>query len=290
MSNLSVVIVNYKSWTPLTRCLDSLLNQKKIKIKIIVIDNNSDDNNFIDFKSKYKSIYWIKNLKNYGFSKACNIGAKIAKSEWILFLNPDTIIPENCLNKLMIKASFEENKIIGIKQLNEKGNNTHAYGLFLNIHSINGIFRLIYRIFNNQTRKKLSKNEFFSPDWISGSFFLIRKKDFDRIGGWDEDFFMYYEDMDICKRAKYLNIETKFYNNLYCYHFHGKSSRFDNVIKVNSKAEVIKSSHIFIRNHYKGFYSKLISLILFLFQITELIILSLFIKEKRKIIYKLLKR
>jgi len=81
MSNLSVIIVNYKSWTPLKICLDSLLNQKKIKPKIIVLDNNSDDNKFIDFKSKYKSINWIKNQENYGFSKACNIGSNIAKTE-----------------------------------------------------------------------------------------------------------------------------------------------------------------------------------------------------------------
>ena len=99
---------------------------------------------------------------------------------------------------------------------------------------------------------------------------------------------MYYEDMDICKRAKYLNIDTKFYNSLHCYHSHGKSSRFDNTTKVNSKVQVIRSSHIFIKNHYSGLYSKLISLILFLSQITELILLSLFFREKRKIIYKLL--
>ena len=144
MSNLSIVIVNYKSWTPLTMCLDSLLNQKKINPKIIVLDNNSDDTKFMEFKSKYKSIHWIKNQDNYGFSKACNIGSKIVKTEWILFLNPDALIPKDCLEKLMNKVSNEKNKIIGIKQLNEKDEDTYAYGNFLSYYSINGILRFIY--------------------------------------------------------------------------------------------------------------------------------------------------
>ena len=92
--------------------------------------------------------------------------------------------------------------------------------------------------------------------WIICPF---KKKDFDEIGGWDEDFFMYYEDMDICKRARILNIKTKFYNSIFCYHMHGKSSRFDYDIKVNSKAQVIKSSHIYIKKHYKGLSRNIIS-------------------------------
>ena len=289
MSDLSIVIVNYKSWTPLTVCLDSLLNQKKIKPKIIVLDNNSDDNMFVDFKTKYKSIHWIKNQANYGFSKACNIGSKIVKTEWILFLNPDSLIPKDCLEKLMNKVSNKKNKIIGIKQLNEKDEDTFAYGNFLSYYSINGILRFTYRLLNNQTNKILSKKKSFSPDWISGSFILIKKKDFDKIGGWDEDFFMYYEDMDICKRAARFNIKTQFYNDLYCYHFHGKSSRVDYKTKVNSKTQVIKSSHIFIKKHFVGLNAKLISLLLFSSQIVELVVLSPFIKEKREILNKFIK-
>ena len=131
--------------------------------------------------------------------------------------------------------------------------------------------------FEQAEEDKLKKKEFFSPDWISGSFVLLQKKDFDEIGGWDEDFFMYYEDMDICKRARILNIKPKFYNSIFCYHMHGKSSRFDYDIKVNSKAQVIKSSHIYIKKHYKGLSRNIISLILYISQATELLILSIFV-------------
>ena len=289
MISLSIVIVNYKSWLPLTECLDSLLIQKNINPKIIVVDNDSQDNDELNkFESKYNSIVWKRNEKNFGFSKACNIGAKLATSKWILFLNPDTIIPKDCLIKLMNKVEPLENQIIGIKQINNEGKDTYAYGNFLNWYTINGIFRFFYRMLKNISKNKLKKKEFFSPDWISGSFVLLQKKDFDEIGGWDEDFFMYYEDMDICKRARILNIKTKFYNSIFCYHMHGKSSRFDYDIKVNSKAQVIKSSHIYIKKHYKGLSGNIISLILYMSQATELLILSIFIKEKRDILKKIL--
>jgi GT2 family glycosyltransferase len=288
MTDLSIIIVNYRSWVPLGKCLDSILNQKKLKAKILVLDNNSDDNIFNDFKKKYSSVEWFKNDENLGFAKACNIGSKKVKSKWILFLNPDTLIPENCFENLANKVKDSENEIISIKQLNEKEIDTHAYGIFLNLYSLNGIFRFIYRLLYGLSKKTNSAKLSFSPDWISGSFMLIKRKDFIRIGGWDENFWMYYEDMDICKRAKKYGISTKFYNDLYCYHFHGKSSRIDLETKIKSKSQVIKSSFIFINKHYHGLHGIALYFLLRLSILTELFLLSPFLKEKRGILKKIL--
>ena len=288
MNDLSIIIVNYKSWHPLRKCLDSILNQNKLKAKILVFDNNSNDNIFNDFKKKYKSVEWFNNDKNLGFAKACNIGSKKVTSKWILFLNPDTLIPANCFENLINKVKDSKNEIISIKQLNEKGIDTHAYGIFLSLYSINGIFRFIYRLFSGSSKKANSAKLSFSPDWISGSFMLIKRKDFIKIGGWDENFWMYYEDMDICKRAKKIGISTKFYNDLYCYHFHGKSSRIDLETKIKSKSQVIKSSFIFINKHYHGFHRKSLYFLMFLSNSVELFLLSPFLKEKRGIFKKIL--
>jgi len=288
MNDLSIIIVNYRSWVPLAKCLDSILNQNKINPKILVLDNNSNDNVFSDFKKKYKSVEWVKNNENLGFAKACNVGSKKVKSKWILFLNPDTLIPENCFENLINKVQDSENEIISIRQLNEKGIDTHAYGIFLNLYSINGVFRFIYRLFYGLSKKANSIKLSFSPDWISGSFMLIKRKDFIKIGGWDENFWMYYEDMDICKRAKKFGISTKFYNDLYCYHFHGKSSRVDLETKIKSKSEVIKSSFIFINKHYTGIYRKILTFLVYFSKAIELIILSPFVREKRGIFKKIL--
>ena len=120
MIGISIVIVNYKSWYHLSKCLDSILNQKNVKTEIIVVDNNSNDNKINEFKAKYISVKWIVNSENLGFSKACNIGASNIEHDWILFLNPDTIIPNKCFSLLMNKANKIHNTIFSIKQLNEK--------------------------------------------------------------------------------------------------------------------------------------------------------------------------
>ena len=288
MTDLSIIIINYRSWVPLGKCLDSILNQNNFNAKILVLDNNSDDNIFNDFKKKYNSVEWFKNDENLGFAKACNIGSKKVNSKWILFLNPDTLIPENCFENLANKVKDSENEIISIKQLNEKGIDTHAYGIFLNLYSLNGIFRFIYRLVYGLSKKANSAKLYFSPDWVSGSFMLIKRKDFIRIGGWDENFWMYYEDMDICKRAKKHGIATKFYNDLYCYHFHGKSSRIDLETKIKSKSQVIKSSFIFIKKHYQGLHGIALYFLLRLSILIELFLLSPFLKEKRGILNKIL--
>ena len=289
MIGISIVIVNYKSWFHLSKCLDSILNQKNVKTEIIVVDNNSNDNKINEFKTKYISVKWIVNYENLGFSKACNIGASNIEHDWILFLNPDTVIPTKCFSLLMNKVNKIRNTIFSIKQLYDKNKDSYAYGNFLNIYTLNGIQRFFYRLFNGKTKNKLSRLTSFSPDWVSGSFLLIRKEDYIKIGGWDEEFWMYYEDMDICKRAKSFNMNTIFYNDLYCYHFHGKSSRKDFNTKIQSKVQVIKSSLIYINKHYNGIQAKILSFSILFSVFIELIIMSPFSKEKRNILKKILK-
>ena len=289
MITLSIIIVNYKSWEHLSICLDSIQNQKKINPEIIVLDNNSNDSKIDNYKSKYNYVKWIENPKNYGFSRACNIGASNATGKWLLFLNPDTKIPNDCLDILLNRVKNINNTIFSIKQLDNKNKNTNAYGIFLNLYSINGILRFIYRLIFGISKNKISQKTSFSPDWISGSFLLLRQSDYIKIGGWDEDYWMYYEDMDICKRARSFKIHTLFFNDLYCYHYHGKSSRNDFQTKINSKAEVIKSSLIYINKHFDGLYARLLCFIIFSSKIIELITLSFFLKEKRSLLKKILK-
>ena len=270
-------------------CLDSIQNQKKINPEIIVLDNNSNDSKIDNYKSKYNRVKWIENPKNYGFSRACNIGASNPTGKWLLFLNPDTKIPNNCLDVLLNRVKNINNTIFSIKQLDNKNKNTNAYGIFLNLYSINGILRFIYRLIFGISKNKINQKTSFSPDWISGSFLLLRQSDYIKIGGWDEDYWMYYEDMDICKRARSFKIHTLFFNDLYCYHYHGQSSRKDFQTKINSKAEVIKSSLIYINKHFDGLYAKLLCFIIFSSKIIELIPLSFFLKEKRILLKKILK-
>ena len=289
MNELSIVIVNYKTWDKLAFCLDSILKQIEIEIQVIVVDNNSNDNKFFVFQQKYKWVTWIENSKNYGFAKACNIGIENAKSKWYLFLNPDTILEPKSIHSLINYCNEKtEHRIIGIKQLNENKKNSNSYGLFLNFWSLSGLIRPLIRL-KKGSYKSINCKEIANPDWISGSFIMIRKKDFELINGWDESYWMYYEDMDLCKRAKKINLKVSLLNNWSCIHFHGASSRKNTKIKIITKSEVIVSSHIFLEKHSQKSYKFLIHLILILIQFTELSFQSIFSSNKRKILFNSLK-
>ena len=205
---VSIIIVNYKSWIPLEKCLHSINNQIDINPEIIVVDNNSSDDFIHSFKKKFPKVLWVENKSNSGFSKGCNIGAEKASNKFLIFLNPDTYLPNDCLKNLINKKLNFENSIIGIKQLNNKNKNTHAYGIFLNLYSFNGIARALYRLLRLKSKSQLEKLDQFNPDWISGSFIFISKRLFNKIGKWNENYFMYYEDMDLCKKARNMAVHT----------------------------------------------------------------------------------
>ena len=281
---LSIIIVNYRSWDKLKFCLKSILTQKQINLKVIVVDNFSNDNKLDLLKENFKWVEWIISNENLGFAKACNLGATFANSKWILFLNPDTLLIENSLGSLLKYCDNNiEHKIIGIKQLDSKNRPSNSFGLFLNLWTSNGFFRIFSRIFKGQTYKKINSCSISNPDWISGSFILLRKNDFQELNGWKESYWMYFEDMDLCKRAKNLNLKVSLLNNWKCIHFHGGSSRKNKEILIKTKTEVIKSSHIYVNTHISYFKSIIIHFLMIFFKSIELIILTPFSSTKREI-------
>ena len=143
--NLTIVIVNYRSWDSLSLCLNSI--NKKCK-KVTVVDNYSNDDQLVAYKKKYSWVNWIENSKNFGFSKACNIGAQKVKTKWLLFLNPDTIIPENTLKELIpfCDKKLTQN-IITISQYKDKNKNTYPFGIFPNFLNLFGLMRFLERTF-----------------------------------------------------------------------------------------------------------------------------------------------
>ena len=218
MPELSIIIVNYKSWSVLEKCIESISSQNISNNEIIIVDNNSDDSLVKEYKIKYNKLKWIINDKNLGFSKACNIGAKAAKYEHFVFLNPDTELGTNCLIQLKSHIINHPNSIISISQLDSYGNKTFPYGKFLSIKTFNGIIRFLFRFLKFESRLRNHKKPLLKPDWVSGSFLSINKKNFNKLGGWDEDYWMYYEDMDLCKRAKNIGMEIVLINSISCTH------------------------------------------------------------------------
>ena len=288
MTSLSIIIVNYKSWSVLEKCLESILSQGIDDIEVIIVDNNSNDGLITKFKKKYINFKWISNKINAGFSKACNQGAEIAKNQYYLFLNPDTELEKNSLVKMKSIIDNFPNSILSISQLDSDGNIGFPYGNFLSIRTFNGIIRFLDRLVSLENRNINNEKPFIKPNWVSGSFLLIDRKNFNKLGGWDEDYWMYYEDMDLCKRANIIGIDIVLINSISCTHHHGKSSKVNLKTRVKAKTHSIKSGVIFIEKHYRGAYQKILKFLYLSSRIIELLILSPFSKVKRLIFFNLI--
>lgn len=288
MTSLSIIIVNYKSWSVLEKCLESILSQGIDDIEVIIVDNNSNDGLITKFKKKYINFKWISNKINAGFSKACNQGAEIAKNQYYLFLNPDTELEKNSLVKMKSIIDNFPNSILSISQLDSDGNIGFPYGNFLSIRTFNGIIRFLDRLVSLENRNINNEKPFIKPNWVSGSFLLIDRENFNKLGGWDEDYWMYYEDMDLCKRANNIGIDIVLINSISCTHHHGKSSKVNLKTRVKAKTHSIKSGVIFIEKHYRGAYQKILKFLYLSSRIIELLILSPFSKVKRLIFFNLI--
>jgi len=129
--SISIITVNYRSWSRLKQCLDSVYQQWNENVEMIVVDNFSNDGKADDFVKDYPWVKFILQDINGGFAQACNKGASVAKGNWLLFLNPDSVLEPGVLERLLNRAGNEPSwKLIGIKQYSEDGKDQHQYGNF----------------------------------------------------------------------------------------------------------------------------------------------------------------
>lgn len=291
MHSLSIIIVNYRSWSRLDACLQSIDSQDLDGVEIIVVDNHSNDEKAKDFPIAHPKVKFILQDSNGGFAQACNLGARQSQNDWLLFLNPDSFLPNDVLQKLMNRVVNEPTwKLIGIRQLNDQERNTHPYGLFLKWWNVLPSIRIFQQLFNpSKSKQRWGRDSISYPDWISGSFVLIRKIDFEELGGWDERFWMYYEDMDLSKRAADKGWLRVMNNELVCTHSHGGSSRINPETKAISKTAVIISAIKYLKKYNSPFYFGLAMDMFILSKIIDIMISYPFSATKRAMAKKLLK-
>lgn len=275
MTDLSIIIVCYKGWPRLTKCLDALneFTGQKIKTEVIVVDNKSDDPAIFELENKYTKFLFIHNKVNGGFSNGCNLGAKSAKGRFFLFLNPDTVAKESAVEKLM--ATAEKNADYGIvscSQINENGKESVACGQFPSLFNLTGFQRAVFR---SEKTKAGNQDNILFPDWISGSVLLMRRETFLKLNGFDEDFWMYYEDVDLCRRVRNNNLSVVFCGNISIEHNHGGSSRINLKTASLTKTEVHISRHLYISKHKTGSEKLIIQIFLVLNNIISLGVMAL---------------
>lgn len=251
---ISIIIVNYKSWQHLERCLNAIRNidTENFVLEVIIIDNSLDTNKLTEFKSNYLDFNFYLNSGNNGFSNGCNLGAKKATGSYYLFLNPDTIITKEPILEMFSVISKAPNLgAVSCLQKNNDGTFEKSIRFFPKISTLFGFFRAIFKYSLNKSVKK-EKNIIY-PDWLSGAVIFISKKWFEKVNGWNGDYWMYFEDVDLSKKIRNKNGEVGLLTNTHIIHNHGGSSRINLKTAGITKLEVIVSKHVYIFNHFKGF-------------------------------------
>lgn len=252
---ISIIIVNYNVKSYLEQLLYSLRNAVTgLEIEIIIVDNHSSDGSVEFLEREFSdSIILIRNQDNRGFGRANNQGLAIARGEFVLLLNPDTVVEENTLHEM--KCFMERHPdagTIGCKILNPDGTIQLAchrgfptpISAFFKIIGLSGFFPKS-KLFSTYNMTYMDENRIHPVDAISGSFMFIRKSVLDQVGYFDEDFFMYGEDLDLCYRIKKIS-QIYYVPSTQIIHFKGESSR---QLAWKTKVEFYRSMAIFVRKN-----------------------------------------
>lgn len=217
MEKITVVIVTHQSEKDIRPCLISLKKAaEKIPVEVIAVDSGSSDSTVSILEKEFSWVKLIK-LRNIGFAAAANAGAAKAQGDIIFFLNPDTLTNEDIFEKLLANFSNEKINILGCNLVDAE-ENPEVYHL--------SPFPNLWVLFLNHLLgvKKNIPESLSKCDWVSGGALVTRKKFFENIGGFSEKFFLYFEDVDFCRRAKKLGEDIWFDPNTKIVHFKGGSS------------------------------------------------------------------
>ncbi|MEJ8553410.1 glycosyltransferase family 2 protein [Tepidibacter sp. Z1-5] len=292
--DLSIIIVNFKTYELTKQTINSILSKNHIiNYEIILVDNASNDGSIEKieqgFKEKIKTnlIKIIRNNKNLGFSKANNIGIRIAKGEYILVLNSDTVIVDDCVDKCLDYIK-KDNKIgaLGCKVLLpdgkldkpcKRGFPTPKASLYYML-KLDKLFPN-RKSFGEYNLTYLSEDDINEVDSLVGAFMIIPRRVIDEVGMFDEDFFMYGEDIDWCYRIKQVGYKIIYYPEAKITHFKGSSAKKK---RFKTIYEFHRAMYLFYNKHYKSKYSILTTLSIYLGISVKLIItllINLFKKQ-----------
>lgn len=265
---LSVVIVNYNVKYFLEQCLHSVRSaSRNIDCEIFVVDNNSVDGSVQMVEEKFPEVKLIANQDNRGFSRANNQAIKIARGEYVLLLNPDTIVEEDTFEKIIrFMDEHPDAGGLGVKMVDGKGKflPESKRGLpkpavaFYKIFGLSSLFPKS-KVFGHYHLTYLHPDEIHQVDVLSGAFMLIRKTVLDKIGGLDEEYFMYGEDIDISYRITQEGYKNYYFPKTRIIHYKGESTKKSSI---NYVLVFYQAMIIFAKKHFSQKNARLFSLLI----------------------------
>jgi GT2 family glycosyltransferase len=227
---LSIIIVNYNTRKFTLGCIKSIVDSKpKVNYEIVVVDNGSEENSKIksqNLKLQFKNQNYklIENKSNLGFARAVNQGIKVAKGEYILLLNSDTVVKNDAIGKLCdFAVKTQDAGVVGARLSNPDGS----------LQASCYYFPTIIRAVNQYWLKKDKFMDKYAPkvqrptavEALVGACFLITPKALSKVGIFDERYFMYFEDLDYCRRIYKSGLKVYYLPSSEVIHFHGQSGK-----------------------------------------------------------------
>ncbi|HMT00092.1 MAG TPA: glycosyltransferase [Saprospiraceae bacterium] len=261
MPTLSIVIVNYNVRHFLTNCLDSIEKSKKMgfQVETIVVDNASIDGSISAIHASFPEVILIENKTNVGFGKANNQGFSVASGQYILALNPDTILQEDTLSRCwQFMESNRDCGVLGVKMVDGSGtylpeSKRGRPGLWNAFCKFSGLTALFPKSkwMSGYYLGHLDEDQLQEVDVLCGAFMFFRSEALLPCKGFDEDFFMYGEDIDLSVRIKKAGWKVVYLPDTRIIHFKGESSK---KASFNYIKHFYQSMSIYVGKHYTGWY------------------------------------
>ncbi len=260
---LSIIIVSYNVSAFLENCLKSVFRAlDQMEHEVWVVDNHSVDNTVFMLRERFPDVKLIENHENVGFAVANNQAIRKATGEYVLLLNPDTIVSEDCFARCT--GFMEEHPdcgALGVKMYDGSGaylpESKRGFPTpFASFTKMTGLYRLFPKsgFWNQYYLGHLDEDETHEIDVLTGAFFFMRRSALNKVGGLDEDFFMYGEDIDLSFRIKEAGYRIFYLPTTSIIHFKGESTKKGSLDYVKT---FYQAMIIFARKHFKGTRNRL---------------------------------
>jgi GT2 family glycosyltransferase len=266
----SAVIVNFRRYDLLATCLDALMTSSSPPDEIVVVDNESDTGRLAEFTARYPAVKVIANETNTGFASACNQGWRASSQPFVLFVNPDVTVQRDCLREcLEAIRSAADIGAVTCRLVLPSGRLDHACHRGIPTPSASLAYMLKLnrlfprsRLLGRYTMSWLDPLTVHDVEACSGAFMLVRRSVLEEVGGWDERYWFYAEDLDLCLRIGQLGKRIHYLGTATAVHLKGASSRLrertgvlslgERATKRKVQAAIIDSHSQFFRQHFAG--------------------------------------
>ncbi|MFA6098457.1 MAG: glycosyltransferase family 2 protein [Patescibacteria group bacterium] len=284
--DVSIIIVSWRVKSQLHACLTSIYSKiNNNTFEVFVMDNDSEDGTVEMIKSNFPKVYLIPNSSNLGFAAACNQGIKKSSGEFILVLNPDTQILSQTVEKSVdFMRAQKKCGILGCQLLYPDGSIQPSVRRFPDLFSHITLLLKLHQIFRNLVPYKkyimsdFDYNNLAPVDQVMGAFFMIKRELLKKIGLFDTHFFIWYEEVDLCLRAKIAGWLTYYYPEAQAIHARAQSFKQKNAL---SKQIIFNRSMLYYFFKHKNIFEYLALLIIYPISILLALIVQIF-KLKNK--------